>query len=262
MQHSDFYQHLRGLKAEGAGVLASRLFQGTEWYTEGVLNLSTKEPLASKYVPKVIPTDHSEKAKTIESLKKFADTKLEQAAGGKIQIPGGEVAVKEGVSLGRKIVIESNPQTPAWVNSDIKIIFFGESSKLGDAKENQEDLRASELLDKMISAMKLESNTFLKLFNQSKLASSGSEFDELMKGIIDSKPDYIVSLGAIATNTLLGRKEKLTKVHGQFFPLKLHQNEEFHEVKLMPLFHPDFLLINPNMKRAAWTDLQKIMSAL
>ena len=75
MQHTDFYQHLRSLRPEGAGVLASRLYQGTEWYTEGVLNLSTKEPLASKYVPKVIPTDHSEKAKTIESLKKFGLSK-------------------------------------------------------------------------------------------------------------------------------------------------------------------------------------------
>ncbi len=99
MQHSEYYQHLRALSPKGAGVLAAKLFHGTEWYTEGVLGLSSKSALKSKVATQVIPTDNSEKAQTIESLKKFANEKLEQTPGGKIAIPGGEVAVKEGASL-------------------------------------------------------------------------------------------------------------------------------------------------------------------
>ncbi len=123
-------------------------------------------------------------------------------------------------------------------------------------------MRASELLDKMIFAMKISPEKVVKIFHQTKLPESGTEFDQLMISLLKSKPKFLISLGAVATNTLLGRKEKLTKVHGQFFPIKIHSEADQHEVKLMPLFHPDFLLINPNMKRAAWTDLQKIMSSL
>ena len=28
---------------------------------------------------------------------------------------------------------------------------------------------------------------------------------------------------------------------------------------MVPIFHPDFLKINPKMKRTAWDDLQKVM---
>ena len=46
-----------------------------------------------------------------------------------------------------------------------------------------------------------------------------------------------------------------SNIHGQFFE-KQYGDTAF---SLMPVFHPDFLVINPNMKRTAWADLQKVM---
>jgi DNA polymerase len=71
-------------------------------------------------------------------------------------------------------------------------------------------------------------------------------------------PMYVVSLGAVSTNILLNSKEKMSAIHGNFF--NLHANTWNYQ--MMPIFHPDFLLINPNMKRTAWMDLQKLMQLL
>jgi len=77
----------------------------------------------------------------------------------------------------------------------------------------------------------------------------------LLNIILEKRPRIVVSLGATVTNILLGRREKLSTIHGQFFDKAIDQCN----YSLMPLFHPDFLIINPNMKRTAWIDLQKVM---
>jgi uracil-DNA glycosylase family 4 len=66
----------------------------------------------------------------------------------------------------------------------------------------------------------------------------------------------VVTLGAFASNLLLEGQERLSKIHGNFFPRSFSDN--FH-TQIVPLFHPNFLLINPSMKKSAWMDMQKIM---
>lgn len=255
-KHSDLFQLLRTKTApEGAAVLAHQLFPQTRWYTEGVLHLGSKAPQVVAQTEAIVP--ESEKSRTLESFKEFAHKKIEEAPAAKISFSGGEVALKEGTVLGRKITISSDVAKPIWSNTSLKIIFYGEASKLNSNSE-QADQRAGELLEKMVAAMQLGRECVASFLS----AKEDDTFDEFMSGVFHSKPDFVVALGAVATNILLGRKEKLTRVHGQFFPLKLNLQDEQHEVRLMPLFHPDFLLINPNMKRTAWLDLQKIMSEL
>lgn len=137
---------------------------------------------------------------------------------------------------------------------------------VGDTYSNQE---SEDLLGKMIKAMKLEGSEFYRLkFNESlesaenlaqNLEAPSLETLEIFKVIKEKDPQIVVSLGATVTNVLLGRREKLSSIHGQFFTqtIKLAEGELSYE--LMPIFHPDFLLINPNMKRTAWIDLQKVM---
>tara|TARA_R110000868_G_scaffold138216_2_gene352141 strand:+ start:91 stop:891 length:801 start_codon:yes stop_codon:yes gene_type:complete len=257
---TEFFQALRDRsEPTGAAKLAHKLFAASPWYIDGVLQLGNQPALKSKVAD--IANPDSEKVKTLESLKTFADDQLEKSPRAKIEFPGGEVAVKEGATLGRKISIPANAKAPSWADPKIKIIFYGESSKLGDPSQAS-GTRASELLDKMVSAMRIPEEAVLKLLGEDKLDESGEGFESFMKGLMISRPDFVVSLGAIATNTLIGRREKLTRIHGQFFPLKLEDGADQCQTQLMPLFHPDFLLINPNMKRTAWIDLQKIMSEL
>lgn len=251
----DIFHDLRqGNDAQGAAVLAHRLFPSSAWYIDGVLNLKQKEA-AKAPVLSAIPV--TEKDRAIESFKEFAHKKIEETDVGKVTFSGGEVALQEGAALGRKIKAVETITAPTWCSEELEVIFYGETSKLKRGDETP-DNRAQELLDKMILAMRIPNAKVTSVLVQSEL----DQFDELVVGLHESKPRFVVSLGAVATNLLLGRKEKLTRVHGQFFPLKIERNGITSEFMLMPLFHPDFLLINPNMKRTAWLDLQKIMSEL
>jgi uracil-DNA glycosylase family 4 len=126
-----------------------------------------------------------------------------------------------------------------------------------------------DLLGKMIVAMKLRPGEFNRVpFNEKledvndlakNLTDPSAETIELLEQIKKFKPNIVVSLGATVTNILLGKREKLSGIHGQFFDKTLTLNNESYTYQVMPIFHPDFLIINPNMKRTAWIDLQKVM---
>jgi DNA polymerase len=138
------------------------------------------------------------------------------------------------------------------------VLFVGDSFTAGD-----------DLLGKMIVAMKLRPGEFNRVaFNEkledvndlaANLTVPSTETVELLEQIIKFKPNIVVSLGATVTNILLGKREKLSGIHGQFFEKSFSLNNESYTYQLMPIFHPDFLVINPNMKRTAWIDLQKVM---
>src|SRR5438067_12685551 len=64
------------------------------------------------------------------------------------------------------------------------------------------------------------------------------------------QPKVILSLGSVATQSLLRTKEAIGKLRGRVHP--------FGEAVLIPTFHPAFLLRNPGpeYKRMAWEDLK------
>lgn len=62
------------------------------------------------------------------------------------------------------------------------------------------------------------------------------------------KPRVILALGNFATQTLLGTEEGITKLRGV--------ERSYHGIPLVATFHPAALLRNPNLKRAAWEDVQ------
>ncbi len=148
-------------------------------------------------------------------------------------------------------VLELNP------NSKIKILFIGDTYN-GEGED---------LLYKMISAMKLIPEEYKRIpldselelvdFDDSEYVNQPS-YKKLIYLINHEAPLFVISLGAIVTNCLIGRREKMSTIHGKYFKLNAHD----YDYQLMPLFHPEFLLINPNMKRTAWIDLQKVMQSL
>jgi len=77
------------------------------------------------------------------------------------------------------------------------------------------------------------------------------------------RPKIVITLGAVAINLLRQKKERLGQIHGQLFPFAVHFSQsEILKLAILPIFHPEFLLINPNMKRAAWQDLQQAIKML
>jgi uracil-DNA glycosylase len=76
----------------------------------------------------------------------------------------------------------------------------------------------------------------------------------LLREIAVVKPKVIVVLGNTALHNLLDTKEGITKVRGQF--------QDYFGVKVMPTFHPAYLLRDPNKKREVWEDMKKVREYL
>ena len=67
------------------------------------------------------------------------------------------------------------------------------------------------------------------------------------------KPRAICALGGTAARALLGRKEGVTKLRGNWF--------QWRDFPVMVTYHPSYLLrpYNQNAKREAWEDLKKVL---
>ncbi|MDL1970802.1 MAG: uracil-DNA glycosylase [Candidatus Desulfofervidaceae bacterium] len=76
----------------------------------------------------------------------------------------------------------------------------------------------------------------------------------LMQQLNVIKPLVICTLGSISTHTLLETKAPISHLRG-----KVH---DWHGIKLIPTFHPAYLLRNPGQKKAAWEDLQLLQKVL
>ncbi len=68
------------------------------------------------------------------------------------------------------------------------------------------------------------------------------------------KPRIIVALGTFAVQALLKVKTPVGRLRGVW--------HEVRGVRMMPTFHPAYLLRNPGDKRLVWQDIQEVMKAL
>jgi uracil-DNA glycosylase len=76
----------------------------------------------------------------------------------------------------------------------------------------------------------------------------------LEKQIQAIRPRVIVTLGRIATHALLGTKEPLTRLRGHW--------QKYGNIRVMPTFHPSYLLRAPQERRKTWDDMQQVMEYL
>lgn len=75
----------------------------------------------------------------------------------------------------------------------------------------------------------------------------------LYRQVARIKPEMILSMGMIATRTLLDRREPLSRLRGRLHTCKLPGGSK---IPLIATYHPTYLLQNPEMKKATWYDLQ------
>jgi DNA polymerase len=76
----------------------------------------------------------------------------------------------------------------------------------------------------------------------------------LKKQIDIVRPDIIVGLGKFAVQTLLQSKVPISKLRGNW--------SSYHGIKLMPTFHPAYLLRNPADKKLVWEDIKKVIKEM
>jgi len=64
----------------------------------------------------------------------------------------------------------------------------------------------------------------------------------------------IVALGKFAAQTLLRTLDPISRLRGRVY--------DFRGAKLIPTFHPAYLLRNPSSKREVWEDMKVVRSLL
>lgn len=146
------------------------------------------------------------------------------------------------VNLDVKEIIQRN-------SFDLDIIFIGETP--ADFVEGE----SGDLLSKMVVALDLPANRTMTLLLE---RESSNSLDIIQNALAENSPKAVVTLGAYATNLMLDKKTKLSQIHGKEQKY-IHQDISY---SFFPIFHPDYLNINPNMKRTAWNDLKKVLEFL
>ena len=76
----------------------------------------------------------------------------------------------------------------------------------------------------------------------------------LKKQIELIRPKIIVALGKFAVQALLQSKVPITQLRGNW--------HTYMGIKLMPTFHPAYLLRNPADKKLVWEDIKKVMKEM
>jgi len=84
---------------------------------------------------------------------------------------------------------------------------------------------------------------------------AGLCFAHLSREIAALKPGIVMAMGEMATALLLGISTPLVRLRGRFHP---YRYQDSAPARVMPTFHPRFLLANPEMKKMVWQDLQTV----
>ncbi|MEW6671056.1 MAG: uracil-DNA glycosylase [Thermodesulfobacteriota bacterium] len=146
-------------------------------------------------------------------------------------------------------------------NPRARLVFVGEGPGYEEDQQGQPFVGAAgQLLTKIIQAMKL-SRDEVYICNIVKCRPPGNRNpapDEiaacspfLERQIAAINPGFICALGTFAAQTLLATNAPISKLRGQFY--------SFRGVRVLPTYHPAFLLRNPERKRDVWEDVQKLM---
>ena len=139
-----------------------------------------------------------------------------------------------------------------------EIVFVYETSKLHGKARTE----SREMFKKMIDAMNISSSDHVVL-EFSKEDLEDKHFSQnFSKQVCSYNPNIVVCFGSFSSGIFLGKNQRLGQIHGQFFVKSFSTDTGEYSMKIVPIFHPDFLCINPNMKRPAWLDLKKVMAAI
>jgi DNA polymerase len=149
-------------------------------------------------------------------------------------------------------------------NPAAEIMFVGEGPGADEDQQGEPFVgKAGQLLTKMIEAMGFRRED-VYIANVVKCRPPGNrnpEPDEiaacepfLRAQIAAISPKVIVALGKFAAQTLLRDTTPISKLRGRW--------SSYEGVKLMPTFHPAYLLRSPEEKKKAWEDLQLVMKEL
>lgn len=141
-----------------------------------------------------------------------------------------------------------------------KLVLIGEAPGADEDEQGEPFVgRAGQLLNKILAAVQLRREdvyicNILKCRPPNNRDPFPDEVDScepfLKKQLEVIAPKLILCLGRIAGQTLLKTNASLTELRKNVY--------RYEGIKVMVTFHPAALLRNPNWKRPAWEDVQKM----
>ncbi|HUR98293.1 MAG TPA: uracil-DNA glycosylase [Pyrinomonadaceae bacterium] len=149
-------------------------------------------------------------------------------------------------------------------NYDADLMFVGEAPGADeDAKGEPFVGRAGQLLNKIIEAIGMKREEVC-IGNINRCRPPGNRQPTLpeahtcrpflMREIAIIRPKVIVVMGNTALHNLLDTKIGISRMRGQF--------HDYFGVKVMPTFHPAYLLRDPSKKREVWDDMKMVKAYL
>jgi len=145
-------------------------------------------------------------------------------------------------------------------NEQAKLVFVGEGPGLDEDIQGEPFVGAAgQLLTRIIRAINLrrEDVYICNIIKCRPPKNRNPEPDEIeackpfvLKQLDVIRPRLICALGSVAAQALLETAAPIGILRGRF--------HSFRGVKLMPTYHPAYLLRNPAKKREVWEDMQMI----
>ena len=150
-------------------------------------------------------------------------------------------------------------------NADADVMFIGEAPGFHEDKQGEPFVGAAgQLLTRMLDEVLGIARSDVYIANVIKCRPPGNrdpqedEIESCTPWLVEQvsliQPSVMVTLGNFATKFVLNTTTGITRLRGQVFP--------WHGRKVIPTFHPSYLLRSPQFKREAWEDLKKARALL
>jgi DNA polymerase len=148
-------------------------------------------------------------------------------------------------------------------NAQAKLVFVGEGPGYDEDLQGEPFVgQAGQLLTRILRAIRLTRED-VYICNIIKCRPPGNrnpEPDEiaacipfLRRQLKAIAPAFICALGTFAAQTLLRTSTPISRLRGRFY--------DYEGIRLLPTYHPAFLLRNPAKKADVWQDMQKLQEA-
>jgi uracil-DNA glycosylase family 4 len=146
-------------------------------------------------------------------------------------------------------------------NPAAKLVFVGEGPGFEEDQQGKPFVGAAgQLLTRIIEAINLTRGQvyICNIIKCRPPRNRNPEPDEiktcfpfLERQITAIQPDFICALGTFAAQTLLQTTTPISRLRGRFHAYK--------GIKVLPTYHPAYLLRNPEKKRDVWEDMKMLM---
>jgi uracil-DNA glycosylase len=267
----EFYREM-GFEDVGRAAVAAELAPGAD-SAELISDTQRGEMLLSRQTP-LYEDSKSKIEGSVESLDLFG----EMAAAPRVdsQLTSRVVPVESQDTSLDAIREDLGDCTRCKLHEHRRTIVFGEGNPqaslafVGEGPGAEEDAtgrpfvgRAGQLLDKIIAAIDLKREdvyiaNIVKCRPPGNRTPEGDEVETcqpfLFRQLMLIRPRVIVALGAPAFQCLLKTREPIGRARGEW--------REWNGIRVMPTFHPAFLLRSPDKKREVWEDMKKVRDYL